>query len=138
MGTKNKKKEPKILSTYKWNFAIGTTSRVPGRKRLHYLILDIDGTKDIAGICSCLTRLGHKWRSQKTENGYHVYTNFISGLKECAIIAGSLGADRNWIRIAEARGYFFLADKRHMQLDWPVERMIIYRGKKEAQNTRAS
>lgn len=130
MGAKNKKTQSE-----KWKFAIGTTSRVPGCKGFHYLILDIDGKKGFDKITNQLDEFGCDYVTQDTEHGWHIYTDLITSLKECVLLAGMLGADRNWIRIAEGRGYFYLADKRPMNFAWPVERMVIYRGKKETQDT---
>lgn len=139
MGTKNKKEKP----PYKWDFAIGTTSRVPGCKGFHYLILDIDGkdkyNERFNAATNRLDTFSCDYHVQETEHGFHVYTNLITSLQECALLAGLLGADRGWIRIAESRGYFYLADKKPVNLEWPVERMIIYAKKKgQTSNTGTS
>jgi hypothetical protein len=130
MGTKKLQKE-------KWRFAIGTTSRVPKEKKFHYLMLDIDGTQEnIDDVEYSVRKIAGRYRIQKTKNGWHVFTDSIGKLKDVALSALALGADPVWVRIAKKRGYFFLADKDIVQLDWPVERMILVHGKKTKTNAR--
>lgn len=135
MGEKELQEEK---SQYKWEFAIGTTSRVPESPH-HYLILDID-THDDKKLQRTLGRLqAFSYKAQKTPNGYHIYTDLeVYSIAEFVRHAKDLGADPAWLRIGEKRGYFFLADRRKVELDWPVERMLIHYGKKkgEALNTR--
>ena len=120
---------------YKWNFAIGTTSRVPGCKGFHYLIIDIDGKENHNDVFNRATyqlgEIGCDWVYEETQHGFHIYTSFITSFKESIILAGLLGADRSWLRIGEGRGYLYLADKTPIRMGWPVERMLIY-AKKEA------
>ena len=120
------------IDLYKWNFAIGTTSRVPGSRFLHYLILDIDNGTLVPNKTFEILDGMSNYNYQYTEHGIHIYTNFIATFLKCSVLAKKLGADPKWISIAERRGYFYLADKNVVKLPWPVERMIIYRGKKES------
>lgn len=131
MGKKNRKKKAKA----KWNFAIGTTSRVPKAEGYHYLILDFDGPVSITNCFGEMIRRGISFKIQETPNGIHVYTNFTGTLDQVSAMARDFGADMNWIFIARKRGYFFLADKNIVLLDWPVERMIIHHGKKETRDS---
>jgi hypothetical protein len=104
----------------KWSFAIGTTSRVPGKPGWHYLMLDIDGefTHQNADEFEISVL-------QKTESGIHVFTPILMALSPMLRLALSLGADPAWCSIAEKRGYAFLADKAPLHIPWPVERMVI-------------
>jgi hypothetical protein len=102
----------------KWRFAIGTTSRVPGSS-LHYLMLDVDDPTWVMGYRVCLYRI------QVTKSGFHVYTNEKLSFEQMLFTAVGMGADPAWARIAQARGYAFLADKAPIALPWPVERMVI-------------
>lgn len=134
MGTKNKKEE----ADYKWRFGIGTTSRVPYLGG-HYLMLDIDGKPNWQKLVDFASAERRRIVVQKTEHGYHIYTDFRSNLLEVVChLAKQLGADERWINIAKKRGYLFLADKDRIELPWPVERMIIHRGKEKRKtlNTR--
>lgn len=130
MGEKKLQEEE---SKYKWKFAIGTTSRIPGSTG-HYLILDID-THDDRTIQKVLGRLqSYSYKAQKTPNGFHIYTDCsLTSISDFVRNAKDLGADPAWLRIGEKRGYFFLADRRKVELDWPVERMLIHYGKKEGE-----
>ena len=127
MVEKNKQEPSEI---YKWKFAIGTTSRVPGTKGLHYLILDIDTKKHPQPLLIKLLAIGAGVRATPTEHGWHIYTNFIVTLADFCTLAEECGADPSWISIGMKRGYFFLADKESVNLEWPVERMLIHRGEK--------
>src|SRR5574341_862037 len=71
MAYKNIEAKPQA---YKWSFAIGTTSRVPGSKYLHYLILDID-SQEIQEVMETLNQMPCEWYEFKTEHGYHFYTD---------------------------------------------------------------
>lgn len=116
-----------MRTNYKWTFAIGTTSRVPGSRRLHYLILDFDGNYSWTELHRRILPLTSWFIVQKTRHGWHVYTNLICTFRNCCRIAKAVGADSKWIEIAKRRGYFFLADKDKIEFSWPVERMVIYR-----------
>ena len=115
----------------KWRFAIGTTSRVPYKQGYHYLIADYDSKfpsfhlLDISGANNAVF--------QKTEHGWHLYTDWIFTFDELVSELHCLGADEAWIRIGKKRGYFFLADKSHVAMSWPVERMVIYHGENETE-----
>lgn len=124
---------------YKWRFAVGTTSRVPGAKGLHYLILDIDDKQHPANLLAELWEIGFRTKVQPTENGWHIFTDAIFNLDGCGALALRCGADIKWVELAMKRGYFFLADKKRVSLEWPVERMVIYRGQegKEIDTNRA-
>lgn len=126
-------------ASYKWNFAIGTTSRVPfnsaNQHSQHYLIADFDGgtladvfrkVQHIKGITHCFV--------QKTEHGWHLYTDLMLDFTKLILILHKIGADKTWVEIGRSRGYFFLADKSAVFLPWPVERMIIH-AKKETVNS---
>lgn len=116
---------------YKWKFAVGTTSRVPDSD-MHYLIGDIDG--------ALMPVLKELWRHcfpipqnifiQKTEHGYHFYTDLKIPFNKAVMLLHKVGCDKKWITIAKTRGYFFLADKSAVNLPWPVERMKIHAKKK--------
>lgn len=115
----------------KYRFMIGTTSRVPGSRR-HYLIMDFDGPiyYQQAGAIGSLAPHRSVW--QRTTNGTHIYTPVqFRTLREMLTVAVDLGADPTWARIAQRRGYAFLADKCMLDIPWPVERMIVSHGKKE-------
>ena len=118
-------KKPKINHKYKWYFAIGTTSRVPGSKK-HYLIMDFDNPDSIFSLGEDLYGAS-KAVIQKTPHGWHIYTNRICSWKELlSILRNQFLVDQKWIDIGEERGYLFLADKDRMHMEWPVERMIIW------------
>ncbi len=128
-----------VRTKYKWQFAIGTTSRVPGEQKgidsLHYFIMDIDGEDAVSVlkiVASYITKLGFQYVPQQTKNGFHLYSNMMMPLRQCLILALQLGADMKWCLIAARRGYFFLADKKIVELPWPVERMIIHAKKRKA------
>ena len=116
----------------KWKFAIGTTSRVPGTGgRLHYLMVDWD-TDDIPGQWDgYLPGELHWMLFQKTNHGWHLYTDYMGTFTQIITLARSLGADPSWIRIGCDRGYLFLADKDEIDFPYPVEHMVIHRGKEE-------
>jgi hypothetical protein len=118
-GNGSRRSRPSCIPS-KWQFAIGTTSRVPGSNYLHYLILDIDrATKAPAKFMRCEQR----W--QKTQSGWHLYTPWQMSFQDFLMNAEVYGADKKWLTIAEKRGYAFLADKKYLALPWPVERMVI-------------
>jgi hypothetical protein len=108
---------------YKWKYAIGTTSRVPGSK-LHYLIVDFDIENPRLGILLGY-RPGHIF-VQQTKNGWHVYTDLTFTFSKLCETLSIIGADHKWIEIGKQRGYFFLADKDAVYLPWPVERMQLH------------
>lgn len=124
MGKKNQQVKTREKKS-KWDFAVGTTSRVPDCDgvQLHYLILDIDEFFVDLGL---LDSIGGVAKVQKTKHGYHIYTNLVYGFSWCCELAEMFGADKAWIRIAKTRGYFFLADKNLIDVPWPVERMAIH------------
>ena len=127
MGKTNRETKAKA----KWDFAIGTTSRVPGTKGFHYLILDIDTKgKQLEVACNKLDALGCDYVTQETRNGFHIYTNFITSFFEVLFLAKIIGADETWLKIGQRREYLYLADKDQINLAWPVERMIIHHGQK--------
>lgn len=118
----------------KWRFAIGTTSRVPGIKGLHYLMFDFDGLvfrEVFRKINPMLSYLGVPWYAQPTSKGWHVYTPQTYTFSYLITILNWVGADPAWIRIGAKRGYLFLADKGRMQLPWEVERMVIWTKRKK-------
>lgn len=117
----------------KWSFAIGHTSRVPRSGGvLHYLIADLDtGEEDPWPQLECLP-----WDKissailQRTQHGWHLYTDYRGTMIEITDLLRYIGADHNWIEIGIRRGYWFLADKDEVHFNWPVECMVIYDGKK--------
>jgi hypothetical protein len=136
-----KTKAAKVLATSraktKWRFAIGTTSRVPGRPGVHYFIADFDDVN-----------LMHVYRSrnnylleilnsatyfqwQRTPHGWHLFTNVTMKFCDMKWLLIHTMADTSWITIGYQRGYWFLADKEHMRFPYPVERMKIYNGKNQ-------
>jgi hypothetical protein len=125
-----------MKAEYKWRFAIGTTSRVPDSGGLHYLIADFDenGAIDFPFLFNC-----NNFIVQRTEHGWHVYTDQIGTFDSVITKLKHIGADKAWIRIAERRGYLFLADKSEIHFPWPVEHMVIHMekndGEEEAQNS---
>lgn len=124
------------MTNYKWRFALGTTSRIPGKKGQHYLILDIDG--DIPFVLpENLTEVGvTKMIWMRTRHGWHIYTDLKVSWKKLPKLLRRLGADKTWIDIGEVRGYFFLADYDLVTLPWPIERMALRVTKKrEERNT---
>lgn len=108
----------------KWSYAIGTTSRVPNSKELHYLIADFDGPIPLH-FNNLLCHLPHVF-IQPTKHGWHVYTSFRSDFKSIIELLSYYEADPNWIKIGRQRGYLFLADKDVLRFPYPVERMQIY------------
>lgn len=128
--------EPRVIqSNNKWNFAIGTTSRVPDSGGLHYLIIDYDTQK--LNI-SWITQDFKNAILQRTPHGWHIYTDAKMTFDELCSILPRIGADPVWVKIGKERGYFFLADKSCIVFPWPVEHMVIHRGKEKAQHTKAS
>ena len=123
----SKGREPNL---YKWNFAIGTTSRVPYFYNRHYLIADVDGRIQpvIKNLFSKLTP-DHIF-IQTTQNGYHIYTDYQLNFTDLVLLLHKIGADKTWIEIGQKRGYFFLADKAQIIFPWPVERMILHAKKR--------
>ena len=120
------------MAKNKWNFAIGTTSRVPGTG-LHYLIADIDShdlnSVEFKGITALFSRLDCNMIWQNTKHGYHVYTDHISSWNDIlSLLKGR--CDSKWLKIGRERGYLFLADKKIVHLPWAVERMVIHAKKK--------
>lgn len=113
---------------HKWEFAIGTTSRVPD-SRHHYLIVDIDDPDYLIPALSYLINV-HVVRNiivQETQRGYHIYTDSIMRWVELVRWLPRVpGVDRKWIKIGKRRGYLFLADKDVVTMLWPVERMMIH------------
>ena len=110
---------------YKWNFAIGTTSRVPNSKQgLHYFIADFDGI-DFVPLTATALLSDNEIIIQKTPNGIHLYSNLKLTFKQLIRLLKICGADPGWIRIGKKRGYFFLADKNEVEMNWPVERMFL-------------
>lgn len=107
---------------YKWRFAIGTTSRIPNSK-LHYLIADFDNESLRLGVL-CGMKPDHIF-IQRTDRGWHVYTDIQLTFKKLIEALQIIGADRSWIEIGHTRGYLFLADKGPVILPWPVERMKL-------------
>lgn len=119
---------------YKWNFAMGTTSRVPGRKGYHYLIVDIDGY-----LRPVILKRLEEFRIQRmmwfrTKHGWHLYTDLVLSFKKLLIALKKIGCDPMWLHIGKNRGYFFLADYELIEPAWPVERMVLYRGKRKKVN----
>jgi hypothetical protein len=106
----------------KWRFAIGTTSRVPGSS-LHYLMLDVDNKNPWPYQYQFQDPF--KRCIQETKSGFHIYTSYQLSFAEMLYRSVGMGADPAWARIAQARGYAFLADKAPIALPWPVERMVI-------------
>lgn len=127
------------MAVDKWRFAVGTTSRVPHRVGMHYLILDYDAPwkfKDVFTFVENGLRDDEgKWIAQPTTNGWHVYTSVIGDFSYIKQKAWRMAADLSWLRIAEKRGYLFLADKAPVPLPWPVERMVIAREKLHRDST---
>jgi hypothetical protein len=121
----------------KWQFAIGTTSRVPNSGGLHYLIVDFD---EDAPNFKFLHQLDIKNAIlQRTEHGWHVYTDMQLEFHTLVnVLSHMLRADKVWIEIGKKRGYYFLADKSRIVFPWKVEHMVIYHDKEKARNTRAS
>jgi len=113
-------------ASYKWEFAIGTTSRVPSTYT-HYLIADFDGgtLADVFRRIQHIKGIRHVF-VQKTEHGWHLYTDLMLEFPKLILLLHKIGADKTWVNIGRTRGYFFLADKSAVILPWPVERMIIH------------
>ena len=114
---------------YKWKFAIGTTSRALDEKgkvkpRRHYLICDADGEENVTRAVRFFVETVDDFYVQKTEHGAHIFSNrevstelFVCLLREIA--------DNTWLKIGQSRDYWFLADKRPVNLPWKVERMSL-------------
>lgn len=117
------------LPPSKWNFAIGTTSRVPDSGGvLHYLIADFDDEMPDVPVDAVA---GNHLIIQRTPHGWHLYSDKIMPFDALLEMLQFLGADPAWIAIGKERGYFFLADKQKISFPWPVEHMVIYYVKKE-------
>lgn len=115
----------------KWRFAIGTTSRVPEHTGWHYLMFDFDEPYFPNAVFDWLRNRKIAYVPQKTTHGWHIYTNKVSdSLINIIELASTFNVDPAWLRIGAKRGYLFLADKGPVLLPWPVERMVIARGKK--------
>jgi hypothetical protein len=120
-------RKPKL----KWKFAVGTTSRVPDSK-LQYLIVDIDNR---SGLFLALRYIVGTLRAtnvitQPTKRGWHIYTNSRMCWRELLRWLPRVPyVDKQWLKIGERRGYFYLADKDAITFNWPVQRMIIHHGK---------
>ena len=122
---------------YKWNFAIGTTSRVPRSGGSHYLIADFDGNIPTAFLLNlCYNSGARNIIIQKTPHGWHVYTDLEMTFGELQVILKWAKADPAWIAIGKERGYYFLADKSEIDFPYPVEHMVLHYGKKKTQNTK--
>ncbi len=126
------------MTKNKWRFAIGTTSLVPtsvapGRgdhPRRHYLIADVD-TKDDTAVNEVAWHLEelkvNRWALFPTRNGWHLYTDAVYRWPALLpVLAAFPHVDPNWLRIGRRRGYFYLADKTEVKLDWPVIRMVLH------------
>lgn len=122
----------------KWRFAIGTTSRVPDSGGLHYLIADFDSYNVHLNLYSGILCDVHNLILQKTEHGFHLYTDQQMNFGQLVRTLRAMGADSNWIDIGKDRGYFFLADKQRINFPWPVEHMVIHHGTKKTQNSKTS
>lgn len=88
-------------------------------------MLDIDGELNFA-TWKRITKLSPNAVLDRTPHGFHVYTDYLVSTGEFIRLARKLGADRNWIEIGEKRGYWFLAEKRPLQLNWKVQRMVLH------------
>jgi hypothetical protein len=113
----------------KWDFAIGTTSRVPN-SNLHYVMGDIDGQ-----LWPVLNRLLYRIVPnhliiERTEHGWHFYTDYKTTFADMILLLYHIGCDKVWVDIGMRRGYLFLADKSQISVSWPVERMAIHGAKK--------
>lgn len=130
-----------ILPNPKWDFAIGTTSRVPGRPNYHYLIVDVDESR-LQTLPELLRQLGAKTiiLQGTPSGGWHVYTNIIYSWRQLFHFMPTY-ADQKWLSIGKRRGYLFLADKNVITMPWPVERMVLhfdrkaYNGEKRKRKT---
>jgi hypothetical protein len=122
----------------KWKFAIGTTSRVPHSGGLHYFIADFDDyifpLED--QIVRWIVDPANIIILQKTEHGWHLYTDVIFSFDKLVANLKLTGADAAWIDIGKERGYFFLADKSEIDFPYPVEHMVIHYGKEKTRNTK--
>jgi len=119
----------KNTEAYKWEFAIGTTSRAIDEKgkvksRRHYLIADVDGAKNVERAILFFSATVDDFFVQKTQHGAHIFSNReVSSELFICLLRGI--ADDSWLRIGQSRDYWFLADKRPVQLAWKVERMTL-------------
>lgn len=115
----------------KWNFAIGTTSRVPNSGGLHYLIADFDNLKYPWAIFTYMPfNLVQNMVLQKTPHGWHLYTDAVMTFDLLQKYLLAMDADPAWVEIGKERGYYFLADKKEIDFPWPVEHMVLHYGKK--------
>jgi hypothetical protein len=126
-----------MKQVYKWQFAIGTTSRVPGGS-LHYLIADFDGFYPMEPFLHGVLSAADNVIWQKTPHGWHVYTDLQMKFEKLTKTLRMIGADPSWIDIGKERGYYFLADKSMIVFPWKVEHMVIRRGKEKAHNSKTS
>lgn len=122
----------------KWQFAIGTTSRVPDSGGLHYVIADFDSHQLPKEAITFIKTVVFGVVFQRTDHGFHMYTNHKTDFGNLVKTLEFIKADPVWIKIGKERGYYFLADKSATIFPWPVERMVLYIGKKETRNTTAS
>lgn len=123
-----------VQTLTKWKFAIGTTSIVPNSDK-HYYIADFDCPIPDS-VFKTLQKNNVSFIVQKTKNGFHLYTDWKMSFNSLIkALRATPSVDRKWISIGIMRGYFFLADKDSVNMNWEVKRMVIYHGKKETQNT---
>lgn len=125
-----------MIPKAKWRFAIGTTSLVPHphSRRLHYLIVDVDGP-DVTPTLIFLNQTFRRITTSvyPTPHGWHIYTNYaLPWASLCVLLSRIPGVDNLWVTIGRRRGYFYLADKCEVRLTWPVVRMVLHHGKKKA------
>lgn len=111
---------------YKWRFAVGTTSRVPGQRGVHFLMLDIDSVNHDSVDVRLAMDFGCRTFATRSPNGWHIFTDIRRGFKSTCELALAYGADPKWVEIGRNRGYLFLADYKPMKLLWKTERMAIY------------
>jgi hypothetical protein len=124
---KHTKREANQVPSYKWRYAIGTTSRVPNQPGCHYLIADFDMHSIPQPFEFYIIDKAKNITRQKTKRGCHVYTDIrFSNFDLMCNKLIDLGADRSWVNIGRARGYLFLADKDLVAVPYPVERMQIH------------
>lgn len=116
----------------KWQFAIGTTSRVPDSGGiLHYFIADFDEKWIPERALDFIQKYARNFIVQKTDHGWHVYTDIRDSFDQITSWLKGVDVDETWLKIGKERGYLFLADKSQIVFPWPVERMCIYIEKEE-------
>lgn len=119
----------------KWKFAIGTTSRVPDSRGLHYLIADFDDPLiNRIEVFEFLAQRPCRKIIQDTPHGWHLYTDLQMPFHELIKTLHKIGADPAWIEIGKTRRYLFLADKKEVKFRWPVEHMMLRYVKEKTQN----